>query len=448
MAALKVKTDEETAAAKELEEGVDGVKEGFEEANETASQGGMKEALKASRDAAQEAEEALDRGLETLKSQRDAIKERYANERTEIQSTREKVKERMDGEKAAYDIAVAGVNARYDAEDSRLSSILSKVRERYDLEIGQLSERGPAEQQLYNFQKQQLAQKISSGKLDTEALLNARARLERMNRQEEIERLRVEKKKEESAIMNQQNKLEKEREDTLARMKKMHEDMMAKLQKDYDDLSRKLKRNKKEQAEVVGEMDAAMKKAKGIGDAVEITNSAVSTQINRVNALASSYASAAAQAERLARAADNASAGGNSGTQAFNNATRFAGGPVSGGSSYTVNELGKEAFLSASGRLSMINAPSYGKWKAPSSGTVIPAHMTRSLNVPSGGVNLNKVSSAPSGGASTNRLISALLGAVGGDTVTNNVTIESANTTQAASDIMVQLAKLKRLRYN
>jgi tape measure domain-containing protein len=450
MAALKAKTDEETAAAKELEGSVDGVKEGFEEANEAASQGGMKEALKASRDAAQGAKEALDQGVETLKSQKEAIKERYEKERTEIQSTREKVKERMDGEKAAYDTAVANVNARYDAEDSRLNSILAKVRERYDLEIGQLSQRGPAEQQLYNFQKQQLAQKISSGKLDNEALLSARARLERMNRQEQIERLRIEKKKEESVIMDRQKRLEKDREDILTRTKKMHEDMMAKLQEDYDSLSKKLKRNKKEQAEVVDEIDNAMKGAKRLGVTVDITNSAVSTQISLVNNLADSYATAAEQAERLARAAQNASALEGDGTQAFNNAlnSRFAGGPVSGGSSYTVNELGKEAFLSASGRLSMINAPSYGKWKAPSSGTVIPAHMTRRLNVPSGGVNLNKVSSTPSGGTSTNRLISALLGAVGGDTVTNNVTIESANTTQAASDIMVQLAKLKRLRYN
>jgi tape measure domain-containing protein len=66
-----------------------------------------------------------------------------------------------------------------------------------------------------------------------------------------------------------------------------------------------------------------------------------------------------------------------------------SGGPVSGGSKYTVNELGKEAFLSASGRLSMIDAPAWGTWKAPSSGTVIPAHLTKQLKIPAGGINLN-----------------------------------------------------------
>lgn len=73
---------------------------------------------------------------------------------------------------------------------------------------------------------------------------------------------------------------------------------------------------------------------------------------------------------------------------------RASGGPVFGGSAYTVNELGREAFLSASGRLSMINAPSWGTWKAPESGTVIPAHLTKKLNIPSGGINLNN---APGG---------------------------------------------------
>lgn len=76
-----------------------------------------------------------------------------------------------------------------------------------------------------------------------------------------------------------------------------------------------------------------------------------------------------------------------------------AGGPVSGGSTYTVNELGKEAFLSASGRLSMINAPSWGSWRAPSAGIVIPAHLTSQLSIPSGGVNLNR-----GAGANTRRI--------------------------------------------
>jgi TP901 family phage tail tape measure protein len=59
---------------------------------------------------------------------------------------------------------------------------------------------------------------------------------------------------------------------------------------------------------------------------------------------------------------------------------RFAGGDVRGGTAYTVNELGQESFLSSSGMLSLIRAPQYGKWVAPSRGLVIPASMTSKLD--------------------------------------------------------------------
>lgn len=64
---------------------------------------------------------------------------------------------------------------------------------------------------------------------------------------------------------------------------------------------------------------------------------------------------------------------------------RFTGGPVEAGRQYRVNDgpggrsLGREAFLSAAGRLSLINAPANSLWTAPTSGTVIPAAMTRQL---------------------------------------------------------------------
>lgn len=59
-------------------------------------------------------------------------------------------------------------------------------------------------------------------------------------------------------------------------------------------------------------------------------------------------------------------------------ASRWTGGPVEGGESYRVNELGQEALLSG-GRLSLINAPSGGTWRAPSSGVVVPAGITAEL---------------------------------------------------------------------
>ena len=64
---------------------------------------------------------------------------------------------------------------------------------------------------------------------------------------------------------------------------------------------------------------------------------------------------------------------------------RFTGGPVSAGQTYRVNDgpsgmsLGQEAFLSASGALSLINRPMNSLWTAPSRGTVIPASVTSRL---------------------------------------------------------------------
>jgi hypothetical protein len=121
---------------------------------------------------------------------------------------------------------------------------------------------------------------------------------------------------------------------------------------------------------------------------------------------------------------------------------RASGGPVAGGTTYTVNELGREAFLSASGRLSMINAPAWGQWRAPSSGTVIPAHLTSQLDIPAGGININ---SMPSTGGS-GRIKGAVTRA--GDSIQNNVTIQAVNPNQTANSVMVQLAKLKRVRYS
>jgi hypothetical protein len=123
---------------------------------------------------------------------------------------------------------------------------------------------------------------------------------------------------------------------------------------------------------------------------------------------------------------------------------RAAGGPVSGGSAYTVNELGKEAFLSASGRLSMINTPSWGSWRAPSSGVVIPAHLTSQLSIPSGGVNLNRGAGANtrrfSKSASPLASVMAALQRPGGGMTSDQASNISATQAQQA----VAIGKLSR----
>jgi TP901 family phage tail tape measure protein len=83
---------------------------------------------------------------------------------------------------------------------------------------------------------------------------------------------------------------------------------------------------------------------------------------------------------------------------------RFTGGPVDAGQTYRINDgpsgmsLGQEAFLSASGALSLINRPANSLWMAPSKGTVIPAAMTSRLKESGalgGGAGVMRVGSDP-----------------------------------------------------
>ena len=179
--------------------------------------------------------------------------------------------------------------------------------------------------------------------------------------------------------------------------------------------------------------------------------------VNDGNTTWTTYANnAIIQINRVAAAVARAASGAASGTSSAGPAQVWTGGPVSAGQIYTVNELGQEAFMSSSGKLSMIDAPAWGNWKAPSKGTVINAAQTEKLGLmasagspvsagaeidPTGGQATQKVS-----GSESRNLLRAIAKATGGDNITNHVTIQSANTTQAASDMMVELTKIKRRR--
>ncbi|MBP47145.1 MAG: phage tail tape measure protein [Myxococcales bacterium] len=168
----------------------------------------------------------------------------------------------------------------------------------------------------------------------------------------------------------------------------------------------------------------------------------------------STYASnAVTQLGRVQRAAEAAAKAAKAAGAGQPN--RWTGGPVSAGQRYTVNELGQEAFRSSTGKLSLIDAPAFGKWRAPSKGTVINAAQTERLMLPSSGPAISGgpaidasggVAAQRANGSETRNLLRAIARATGGDNITNNVTIQSANTTQTASDMMVELTKVKRRR--
>jgi len=432
-----------------------------EKAIEYAKEIGNKEAVEAYSEQQKLAEglnQELARSIEILKEQQEARNEDYDKEQERIKGLIDLEKQKVEAAKQAAQEAKDAVDRKYEAEKAHLDETLSMIRQKYDEEIGLLRAKTPAEKELYALEKQKLQTKLESGGLDKEETLRLKARLERMKANEQIQKLMVQQKKEEQTVEKSLAELMEERKVKLGEIEEKQNSVTSQAESNADRLQSDLKESEQAQDDFNQAIKETIKSAEGLGNEVDTTTRAVQSQQGEVRSLAAEYRAAATEARNMASAiraqnAARAEAAANRPPVTVPTSNfRFAGGPVSGGSAYTVNELGKEAFLSASGALSMINSPAWGTWKAPSSGTVIPAHLTSQLNIPNGGVNINKTSGASpagvSGGMNMGKLLSAITSVMGGDTVTNNVTIQSANTTQAASDIMVQLAKIKRLRYN
>ena len=394
-----------------------------------------------------------------LKEARDELKAQLDAEIAKLEQMKEKIKERYDEEIDDIQRVIDADRQRADEMREAQQAELDRVRERHDAaleaidaEIGLLREKTGKEKELYQFQKQQLQQKIASGDLDKEEQLRAEARLSRMNRQEKIQDLMLQKKT-----------LQKDQEkeiDGIQKRQKTNLDAILQGIKDQQQDIRDLKNKRDDETEVLQEV---IDKNKGIGNEVDVSTEAVKAQITEVNRLGIEYGTAAGKVDDLAAkirtaaieqaklnslmAARAEGAATNQGTPL---PTFFTGGPIKGGTKAQVNELGQEAFLSASGRLSMINAPAFGTWRAPSSGTVIPAHLTKQLNVPTGGVNLNSaaVSNASRAGAGgMSSMVRAIQGAMGGDTFNQSVTVQAANPVQAANNMMVEMTRLKRRRF-
>ena len=395
--------------------------------------------------------------VEKLEAQKQKRIEMFKEEQANIKQLIQDEKDKIEQAKIGMEAAKQAVNEKYETEKQHIDETLSKIREKYAEEIGHLRDKTPAEKALYELQKQQIAAKLEAGGLDREEELSLKARLERMQANEKIQALMVQKKEAEKKETKSLLDLETERKIKLGEIDRKFGDIITKSKEEARNQKTRLKESQVEQEAFTKEIDNSIKTAKGLTRQIDATAGAVRATQTTVVKLTGDLATATTQANRLARAIRNANAArssgsnGTSGTPGTPLTTNFAGGPIAAGTTSWVNELGKEAFLSASGKLSMINDRG-GKWTAPSDGTVIPAHLTRKLDIPNGGVDINKTGaaslSAAHGGTNMGRMVKALVGALGGDTVTNNVTIQSANTNKTASHVMVELAKLKRLRYN
>ena len=431
--------------SEELSVGMEGNVEVTGQLNEAQKkllkEAGLKEMIKDNEDLnakLAERKEALEAEIAVLEEAKQQVTERYDREIEGIQETIAQDKIKQDGMRQNHQEQLSAINERYDAELGLI-----------DLAIGKLREKTSAEQQLYDFEKRQLESKIASGQLDDEALLRATARLERMNNQEQI-----------AELLKQKAEQQAEKEKEIAAAKKEQTAELEAMKNKIKEQQEEIKNLEVARQEEIRTIDDTIRVAEGLTSEIDATNVSVNDQIGLVRSLGSQYLSAREDAEALGRAIEaniakqralNAEAA--RARQAASNASagaRASGGPVSGGSTYTVNELGREAFLSASGRLSMINAPAFGDWRAPSSGTVIPAHLTQQLNVPTGGVNLNSAaasnaSRAGSGGG-VGSMIRAIQSSMSGNTFNQNVTVQSSNPAQTANNMMVEMTRMKRRR--
>ncbi len=377
----------------------------------------------------------LEKEMEVLKALKEQVKARYDDEITLLEQIKTVQKEKFDELKRQNSEAM-------DATKERHSEAMKAI----EAELGILRKKGPMEQKLYELNKKELKIKILKAEEGSKELLELKVRLEQLNRQEAIDAKLLEKAK---------LKLQQDKE--ITDQKKQQKAAEDEIWESLTRTNREIKGSKSNREEELAVIDDTIQGISDMQTGIQLQNKDVETQVGIVNRLAGEYETTANNVSRMAdelkraaaaqRELNSAKASQSTGAMGSN---RFSGGPVAGGSTYTVNELGKEAFLSASGRLSMINAPAWGQWKAPGAGTVIPAHLTSQMSIPTGGVNVNRGASQMSqktgAGMNVGKLASAIAASVRGDNINNNVTIQAANTTKAASDMLVSLNRVRRRR--
>ena len=361
---------------------------------------------------------------------------------TALSDIAQEYESKADRAKDAYARIEDSINSNIAAAEGQIEQLREQNRA--------LQELGPAGEKLNEIRRKELEYTAKTGKelkghvTDEEMKkLRAQATLERMDAQTKAQQNQEQILKKQKYIEEQKNQLKRDEQKLQADLIKVEQQKKAALQEQQaevnnlnkkissliDVLNGNLAPNWDVIQDLIADAGVATSGVKGETDLYNTSIRKTITELQTVNRRLDDMKQKILNMPSLPSGPSN-------------DGNRFAGGSVSGGSTYTVNELGKEAFLSASGRLSMINAPSWGEWTAPSSGTVIPAHLTKKLNVPTGGVNLNKTAGAGAGVGGAMRVISA----AGGDTFHQNVTVQAANPVQAANNMMVEMTRLKRRR--
>jgi tape measure domain-containing protein len=428
---------------------------------------------------AEEVKNSIDKEISALNSQKESVKAFYSNRIEAVKDYYSKVKAEMD--------------AAHSKEMAQIDAAIAKAKQRHSASLGSL-DNGPQKQKLERMQIRELNKQIAAEtdqykkqelKAQLESILNSKekAQLEKQYA-EEMKKLEEDKAKKEKEQAEEKKRLDAEEKERVKELQEAQQQALEDIASAVQGLVDQKKEATQQEKEDIRAIQDAKKEAQNayddmIDEEKEKRKSVTKAALKQIDELKKAHkkeqqavediewemrkmvdtqGDISAAADRTTKGAltrqlnkvklirqemDKINAGG--GGTGGNSGVRFAGGPVSGGSTYTVNELGTEGFLSASGRMSEIKAPAFGDWKAPSSGSVIPAHVWKGIKA-SQNTEINMPRSVSPGNAVA-RAISTINNSTG-DHVQNSVTIQAINPTQAASDIMVQLAKIKRLRYN
>lgn len=160
-----------------------------------------------------------------------------------------------------------------------------------------------------------------------------------------------------------------------------------KLKPAIDDISTTLGIVKTQAEEFGNKLKDGSVSAVSTAGSLEGASQSLGTGASSAGTLSNSLSTGAGEAERI----NSAISGLDGKTITVNvkyNAPKglWTGGPTVAGQTYRINEIGKEGFLSNSGKLSPINRPKNSLWTAPSKGFVIPAHIMRSIDAPESSV--------------------------------------------------------------
>ena len=195
-----------------------------------------------------------------------------------------------------------------------------------------------------------------------------------------------------------------------------------------------------------------------IADALDDADGAAEGLNTVMNAVNSTFINVANSGDRIKTTLQDAITEANTLIKLTGGNARAMGGPVTGGQQYTVNDGGgREAFLSNTGKFSMLPAARNIQWTAPSSGTIISAKVLKAMQRNQGhnGVISNarvdqgpapKLMAATAMTSDSGSLAKQITTAMSGSTanrITNNVTIQSQSPVNDASDLMTNVARMR-----